>query len=179
MMKTRKDRAEYAKLAYRYVVEEFLERSLGSTIDQALDNSGCDGDIRNVITLTEEDISQLMHKESPGEDKKMVTLNRGSRNLVRCLKAFYVCEKNAGVDIESTWCEIPGEDFDRFRLNFWDSEHNYKLNSASSLIGPGTAGTNLPTRTAPKYTQAELFERSLRKDPSLFPTLQDIVHWDN
>ena len=70
MMKPRKDRSEYAKQAYRYVIEEFLERSLGSTIDQALENSGCDGDIRNVITLTEKNISQLMHKESPGEDKK-------------------------------------------------------------------------------------------------------------
>ena len=179
MTKTRNDRSEYAKQAYRYVIEEFLERSLGSTIDQALENSGCDGDIRNVITLTEKDISQLMHKESPGEDKKMITLNLGSRNLLRCLKAFYVCEKNAGVDIESTWCEIPGDEFDRFRLNFWDPEHNYKLNSASSLIGPSTTGTNLPTRTVPKYTQAELFERSLKKDPSLLPTLQDIVHWDN
>ena len=120
-----------------------------------------------------------MHEEGAGQDKKLVQLNLGLRNLLRCLRAFYVCKKNAGVDIESTWCEISWEEFNDFRMSLWDPEHNYKLNSASSLIGPSTASTNLPTKTAPKYTQAELFERSLKKDPSLFPVLQDIVHWDN
>ena len=117
MTKTRKEEADYAKLAYKHAIEELLDRNLGGNIDQALDNHGCGGDIRNVVTLTDQDLGQLMHKEGAGQDKKAVHLNPGSRNLLRCLKAFYVCKKNIGVEIESTWCEISGEEFNNFRMS--------------------------------------------------------------
>ena len=178
MNRTRTERTNYAKKAYKHVLDEFLDDKTGN-IDSALGNDGYKDDIRCVVKLTDSDLDQLMHPETGGPDQKLVSLNRGSRSLLRCLRAFYICRKNDGFDIDSKWCEIPGEDFDDFRLDIWDPDHTYKLNSAPSVASHSTTSTSQSLKTTPKYSEAELFERSFKKDPSLFPILQDIVHWDN
>lgn len=39
--------------------------------------------------------------------------------------------------------------------------------------------TNITSIAIPKYSPYDLFKRSFKKDPSLFPILQDMAHWDN
>ena len=173
---TRKARKEYAKKAYKHVIEEFLEQKIGGNIDKALANSGYNNDITCVVKLRESDLDKLVHEESVGTDVELVPLNRGSRNLLRCLIAFYVCKKNAGIDINSRWCDIPGEDFDNFRLDEWDPEHTYRLDSAPSSTNLSTTTTSLSGKTTSKYTPAKAFDPSIKKDTTLFPVLQDIVH---
>ena len=50
---TRKERAEYARLAYKYMIEEFMEVKLGGPIDKALNNPRTEGKIRRVIQLSD------------------------------------------------------------------------------------------------------------------------------
>ena len=79
------------------------------------------------MSLTDLDLDQLIHEKSERLNKKFVYLNRGSRNLLRCLRAFYVYKKNEGFYIDSTWCEVPGEEFDEFHYNTWDPNTTYRL----------------------------------------------------
>ena len=78
----------YAKAAYKHAVEEFLEENLGKNIDQALDNSGCKDDIRSVVMLTDQDLGQLMHKESAGPDKKDGASKSGFKEPPTLLKGI-------------------------------------------------------------------------------------------
>ena len=45
MAMTRKERDEYAKNAYIYVIEECLGDKIGGNIDKALTQAGCQGDM--------------------------------------------------------------------------------------------------------------------------------------
>lgn len=119
MARTVTERTNYAMKAYKHVLDEFLDDTTGN-IDSALGNDGYKDDIRKVTKLTDSYLDQLMHQETGGPDKKLLPMNRGSRSILRCLSAFNICQKNDGFDIDSKWCEIPGEDFDDFRLDIWD-----------------------------------------------------------
>ena len=130
MNRSRTERINYAMKAYNYVLDEFLDDKTGH-IGSALGNDGYKDDIRKVVKLMDSDLDQLMHPETGGPDQKLVHLNRGSRSLLRCLRAFYVCRRNEGVDIDSTWCNIAGEEFDEFHYNTWDPNTTYRLIEAT------------------------------------------------
>ena len=102
MTMTRKERAEYARRAYKYMIEEFMEVKLGGPIDKALDYAGMEGDIRRVVKLSDTQIEQLQYKTGEGIDQKINDLPVGSKQLVRIVVAFYIYAKNQGVDIDMT-----------------------------------------------------------------------------
>ena len=116
MAMTRKERDEYAKNAYIYVIEEFLGDKIGGNIEKALTQAGCQGDIRVVVTLSEKDVDNLQHEAGEGIDKKIVHLTAGSRQFVRILIAFYCCKVNGGEHINTTWLETNSEEFETFRM---------------------------------------------------------------
>ena len=94
-----------------------MEQEIGGNIDKALAYAGCNDDISRVVGLTELDLETLIYEEGVGTNVKLVNLKQGPINLLRCLRAFYVCKKNKGIDIDSTWCDIPGEHFDDFCMD--------------------------------------------------------------
>ena len=98
---TRRSQREYTKWAYKYVIEEFLGEKMGGNIDKALAHDGYN-DIAQVVKLTDSDIDELMHEASSGPNNQLVDLNRGSKNLLCCLKAFYICKLNDGEPINDT-----------------------------------------------------------------------------
>ena len=46
-------------------------------------------------------------------------------------------------------------------------------------VSTSYAGNSQPVSTAQKYTPAELFDRSLKKDATQFSDLRDIVDWES
>ena len=120
---TRRSQREYAKWAYKYVIEEFLGEKMGGNIDKALAHGGYN-DIAQVVKLRDSDIDELMHEAGP--NNQLVDLNRGSKNLLRCLRAFYICKLNDGEPINDTWCDISKETFRDFRLNEYDRNQTYR-----------------------------------------------------
>ena len=74
MNRTRMERINYAKKAYKHVLDEFLDDKTGN-IDSALKNDGYKDDIRCLVKLTDSDLNQLMHPETGGPDQKLVSLN--------------------------------------------------------------------------------------------------------
>ena len=67
----RKEKEDYARKAYIHAIEELLGDKIGGKIDNALTDAGCQGDIRNIVTLRDEDIEKLRHEVGEGADKKL------------------------------------------------------------------------------------------------------------
>ena len=126
---TRRSRREYTKWAYKYVIEELLGEKMGGNIDKALAHGGYN-DIAQVVKLRDSDIDELMHEAGP--NNQLVDLNRGSKNLLRCLRAFYICKLNDGEPINDTWCDISKETFRDFRLNKYDRDQMYRRTAAAT-----------------------------------------------
>ena len=128
-MITRRSRNEYTKRTYKYVIEEILGEQMGGNIDKALARDGYN-DIAQVVKIRDSDIDELMHEVSSSPNNHLVDLNRGSKNLLRCLKAFYICKLNDEEPINDTWCDISKETFRDFRLNECDRNQMYRRTAA-------------------------------------------------
>jgi hypothetical protein len=97
----------------------------------------------------------------------------------------YVLHRNTSDNpIDDRWSEITQEDFDAFRVS--PTYMAARLPALATVPNPGTTGVTRatavisPTTTPAKvHTQAELFCRGIKKDPSLFPTLKDEKFHDN
>ena len=67
-----------------------------------------------------------------------------------------------------------------FRSNFLNQVNTIKTISANSKEDDSTPDSKFQTSnfTAPRYSPAELFKKSIKKDPSLFPILKDDRYHD-
>ena len=92
-----------------------------------------------VIKLSTTKIDHLQYKVGKGIDQKLADLTVGSKQLVRIVKAFYIYMKNEGVDIDTTWCDISGDVFDKYRLDVFDPNQSYTLASTPSSSNTDTA----------------------------------------
>ena len=129
MVKTREQKCTYARASYSYVLKQLMDVKVDGIIDRALTDAGCQGDIRIVIKLSDAEIGRLCYKDGEGEDKKVFDLPVGSKQLVRIVKAFYIHQKSKGIDIDSSWLDITGDDFDTFRMDIYDPDQTYKIPS--------------------------------------------------
>ena len=127
MAMARKEKEDYARKAYRHAIEELLGDKIGGKIDNALTDAGCQGDIRKIVTLRDEDIEKLRHEVGKGADKTFCQLAVGSKVLVRILKAFYCYKINDGAILNDTWPVIDPEEFEMFRMMKYRRNQSYEL----------------------------------------------------
>lgn len=134
-----------------------------------------------VFKLSDTQIDNLQYKIGEGIDQKLVDLTVGSKQLVHIVKAFYIYVKNEGVNIDTTWCAISGDVFDKYLLDVFDPDQSYTLASTHSSSNTDTSKSHVSDKaiTPQQYSAAERFYRSVKRDSTLFSDLQTIVHWDS
>jgi hypothetical protein len=177
-----------ARVAFDHVISNVMGRGEeGSTLQSALVQAGI-VDIFALSQLDHPTIDSLQATTTDDDGVSTTTQVRlADKNLVKCF-LDYVVDRNSGDDpIGDRWTDITQADFDAFRISpAYMAARLSTLNIPTRVGGTAaratTTGTG-PISTSPAptkvQTQAELFRRGIKKDPSLFPTLKDEKFNDN
>ena len=164
---------------FEHVMSNVLQKKPTDALYKALANSGI-GDIWDLVTMDSEDVGILQPTDN-------TTLHLGDRNLLKWFLCFYHCHKEK-FQLPSEWFHLTKQEFNEFRiqaepgfLNKYSAATPPSQVLSSAMSGDSTTSdhknfsSSLP---APRYSPAELFKKSIKKDPSLFPLLKDDRYHD-
>ena len=127
----------------------------------------------DLISLSEEEIKDL--KYLGGDDDKTPTpLNTDECAKIRQLQKYiqYLKDKNNSNKIDYT--AIQEEDFDDFRTS---NQGQLLLPPTTAPIGINRSNTSPTIPAKSKYTPAENWEKGIKRDPNLFPTIKRDADW--
>ena len=122
--------------------------------------------------MTYEEIKELTY---PGGEngKESIPLNIGKCVKIRQLQKYVIHLKQSGTSNKVDYLTITEEDYDEFRSS----------NQGETLLPPTTSTTGVakvpptPKMAKQKYTPAENWERGIKRDPNLFPTIKRDADW--
>ena len=126
----------------------------------------------DLLYMADEEIKALTYPD--GEDKKeLILINIDECVKIRQLQKHINYLKQNKTTNRVDYLSITEEDYDEFGNS----------NQGETLLPPTTSSTGTakvaPTPTAPKYkyTPAENWERGIKRDPNLFPTIKRDADW--
>jgi len=126
----------------------------------------------DLLYMMYEEIDKLAY---PGGEngKESIPLNIGKCVKIRQLQKYVIHLKQSGTSNKVDYLTITEEDYDEFRSS----------NQGETLLPPTTSTTGVakvpptPKMAKQKYTPAENWERGIKRDPNLFPTIKRDVDW--
>jgi hypothetical protein len=167
-------------------MDTVLERGDNSNLKAALIGNGWNN-MRDLVGITNTQIESLQYAvqrtTGTGEDEVtesvMTTIIAPDQNLLRWLRAYYRHCHAEGNPI-TDWNRVTADEFDAFRINPENELESFEAPRVRSSSAVPVMSTPLRTQhatsatTTPRIaTPAELFRRGIKRDTSLFPTLQD------
>ena len=176
--------------AFNHVITNLFRQDLdGRTASSLLVYTGDLRDITQVIEMPDEDIDKLNYYtyETIQPDEKETKpktvrvshdLPKGSRNMIKVLKSFNRYMSSSGEAIYYDWSNITAQQFDEYRLTEYDPNVKtpvpVRLNSSSPQFFMSTI-----TPTTNKFTLAQQFNKSIKRDPSVFVVLKNARQFKN
>lgn len=159
------------KVALDHIVLNLLDQDpQGELVDVLLQNGITSP--ANLCNLSLEDIGQLWHTDATGKDTPLM---KGRSNLLRILKYFKASHATAGNPIQDDgWTTITPEEFTEFRFS---DECEQRIEGLSQMTT--SASGSAQRRNAANYSNLTEFRKGVKRDPALFPKLQDPRHWDS
>jgi hypothetical protein len=164
-------RAE-AKEAFNHVLDTVVDRADSSSLKSSLYEDGIT-DIFDLITVTDDVIDNLTYEDS--DDKIYYPVKKGDKMLLRCLLAYHQSLESVTGDVD--YNTITQANFDSYRISPAYRAHLYQPYPTLSSPAPTTS---LPTASSQPlhFSPVAMFHRTIKKDPSLFPTLKDDKYHD-
>jgi hypothetical protein len=159
MVFTRQNQIE----ALNHVLKEVLGKSEDSALTKALHQNGLK-DIASFITMDSNTIESLKYNKS--SQHKDIPINKGDQGICKSFINFVIHRDKTGEPIGTNWLSITQEEFDVFRSSV----------AAMPVASPppsSSSHTSIQAPRTPIYSPAEQFIRTIKRDPSLFPTLKD------
>ena len=176
--------------AFNHVITNLFRQYLdGRTASSLLVYTGDLRDITQVIEMPDEDIDKLhyyTYETIQPDEKETKTktvrvshdLPKGSRNMIKVLKSFNRYMSSSGEAIYYDWSNITEDQFDEYRLTEYDPDVKtpvpIRLSSPSPQFSMSTT-----TPTTNKFTLAQQFKRSIKRDPSVFVVLKNARQFKN
>ena len=138
-----------------------------SPLVNALTREGINN-IADLISMTPDDVDALLYESNEGGSITLRPLSRGLRRLIPLLQEFTERRGAEGNPIGNDWTSVTQEEFDEFR-------------TSPALIGNITGNSPFvrsnpyvtPSPSSSKSTDLALWDRGVKRDPLLFPTLKD------
>ena len=159
-------RAE-AKDAFNHVLNTVLGRGDSSSLKSSLLSEGI-SDIFDLTTLTDDTIESLTH-EDPDKSGNFYPIKKGDKMILRCFIAYHRHLESQLGDFD--YKTITQADFDTFRISP-ECRSSIQPRPVPTLSTP-TSPKSMATSNASRSFPVAMFRRSVKKDPSLFPTLKD------
>ena len=126
----------------------------------------------DLLHMTYEEIKAL--KYPGGEDRKeLIPLNIDECAKIRQLQKYINYLKQNSASNRVDYLSISEDDYDEFRSS---NQGELLLPPTTSSTGTATASST-PAATKHKYTPAENWERGIKRDPNLFPTIKMDADW--
>ena len=175
-MTTRKIRNDAAKAAFRVLIYEICEQEFRDPITQGLLTLIGSLDIRAVMTLNNSDLDTMQYIHYKDEHYKIGTekpLLKSHVSLVKAAIQYNRYKISVGEEIDSSWSNIDIDDWENFRVNIYFSELPLQDVTTRSI-----GKSSLSKVSTVPNTEAESFQRSIKKDPTLYMDLQDISQFD-
>ena len=165
-------RAE-AKEVFNHILNTVLDRGDFSSLKSSLLVEGI-ADIFDLITITDDIIDSLAY-EDPDDPRKFYPVKKGDKMLLRCFLAYqrYLESESSDFDYKI----ITQTNFDNFRISpaYRATIHQPDQTPSSYVPAPSTTYASSNTSL---YSPVAMFRRTIKKDPSLFPTLKDDKYHD-
>ena len=177
-----------AERAYKHVIQNLIGQELSGRISLSLlEYTGNVMDIREVVSMTDDEIDQLYYVsttfvESPppkgskdGESKpnvvrEAIDLPRGSKRLLKILTSFvHYMKEEKEEPIFYDWSNITFEMFNTYRTSIYNGNVTVP---APSRLKPTDESISSYTRPTYKSTQVEQFKKSIRREKSDFMVLK-------
>ncbi len=144
-----------AKGQFEHVLDKVLELDPGDKLRDALDSCGYKT-ILDILSMNEKDIEDLAYEDS---NQKWIPLLRGSQVKIRSFLGLMEYRSKAGTPVLDV-TDLTADD-----LHAYLTEYRHQLGTVVSV--------------SKKEEQLERdYDKSLKRDPSLFPTLKDFKNWD-
>jgi hypothetical protein len=171
-------RAE-AKEAFNHVLDKVLNRGDSSSFKIALLEDGITDIfdlvtiIFDLVTILDEVIDSLAYEDP--DDKIFYSVKKGDKMLLRCFLAYQQSLESVTGDVDQN--AITQANFDSYRISPAYREIPYQPDPTLSSPAPTPP---LPTASSKHlhYSPVAMFRRTIKKDPSIFPTLKDDKYHD-
>ena len=163
-----------AKAALSHVMKNVLGRDDASPLHSALEEEGI-GDIFDFITLTDSIIDDLKYEDTsnPGT---YLPIKKGDKGLIRCFLAYDQYMDKQGLELD--FAKVTQQEFDNYRISpAYRSTIQAQLPKPATVTPPVVSSSTTSSH-ASNYSPVAMFRRSIKKDPSLFPTLKDDKYHD-
>jgi hypothetical protein len=157
-----------AKAAFDHVLDVVLGCDNTSPLKKSLLRERFN-DVHSFCQLTNEIIDDLQYDTDTEKD---IRVTAGDKGLLKAFLDYISYRHRNGNPIEDNWTDITVEEFDTFRV---DPEYIGRDRTPAFALFPHTA-TNGQDK---KPTPAEIFKRNIKRDPSLFPVLNDEAYNDS
>ena len=164
---------------FDHVLRRVLNRDSTSPLYLALVDAGYQN-IWDLITMDSDEVATLPSAEN-------TTLRQADRSLLKWFICFYHCHKDT-LHLPEEWYQLTKEEFNQFRTQKtpeFKSNYMTKTTPSQMVSGNSKEDDSMPDSkpqpsnyTVPRYSPAELFKKSIKKDPSLFPVLKDDRYHD-
>ncbi|HEY9706731.1 MAG TPA: hypothetical protein V6D48_00855, partial [Oculatellaceae cyanobacterium] len=149
----------------KYIVEDILFQQPDSNIKRALESNDIDSPF-DLCMLDDEDIADLQYSD---DNSDLQHLSKGNVGLLKAFKSFVIHQENIGTPIQDTdWLKISRDHFNQYRIS---STYVHKL-----IPTPVTLSMHsFPSQPDPVRD----FQRSIKRDITLFIPFKDDAAWDN
>jgi hypothetical protein len=149
----------------QYLIEDVVCQPPGSPIRLALAEEGVDH-VSTLLILTEQDINTLVYTS----DGKQLKLQKGAKGLIRLLIAYIrKLQNDDGFNLLDDYRKLDRNGFEFYRLNTPITPSAFP----SPMKSPPPFKSPAPLMPSERQNAIELFRRTIKRDPSQFPTLKD------
>ena len=124
-------------------------------------------DVEELLGYSEDYLRNFSCKTSDGKE---ITITMGQYQKIRAYNLYLDYKTSEGEELHENHLLATYEDF-------WSFRRSRKANHLLRGIASITPRPNSPTRR--QATPAQLFRKSIKRDPSLFHTLKERGNWDN
>jgi hypothetical protein len=162
-------RAE-AKEAFNHVLKKVIERWDSSSLKIALLEDGITN-IFDLVTILDDAIDSLAYKDP--DDKIFYPVKKGDKMLLRCFLAYQQSLESVTVDVD--YNAITQANFDSYRIS-----PAYRQSFTSQILPYHHQHQHPPmTSSQPShFSPVAMIRCTIKKDPSLFPTVKDDKYHD-
>jgi len=157
-------RAE-ATTIFDYILDNILSRDGSNDLKRALEREGFN-DLFSFMTMDDAAIDGLQYQD-PNDTSVLFDVLRSDKTMVRLWKQFVVHRESTGCPIGDNWLQVTQQQYDEFRLS------SISINRCRVAAPAPTAQGSFDTGSASKFLNVDLFQKEVKHDPSLFPTLDD------
>ena len=157
-------RAE-ATTIFDYILDNILSRDGSNDLKRALEREGFN-DLFSFMTMDDAAIDGLQYQD-PNDTSVLFDVLRSDKTMVRLWKQFVLQRELTGNPIGDSWLQVTQQQYDEFRIS------SININRCRVAAPAPTAQGSFDTGSVSKFLNVDLFQKGVKHDPSLFPTLED------